>query len=446
MTEQERNQIVQEITQNVLTALANNSIDWSTSKISFSDIESITTATREKVLVPAIDTRNNQRVYGNLDLNTLLSAYGLKEAMKVVDTVEEAGSVVSGEIANAKNEAIAEIDSRTETEKAELSTHANAEKGTISSATSNAISAIQQARDSAKSEVSSTATSKKNELNAIVATGISKIEQTTTSTESGGSNVITITQTNGTPTQFIVRNGSKGEKGDKGDSGSVGDISSYLADYLPLSGGTMTGSVTLEGATLNKPLIVKGGDSASAGKIIFGENGQITNEATATLVGRIGASFYLGHSTYPIYLRGTNIRPYYNTANNTLALSSDIPTSASQVGAVPTSRTINGKALTGNITLSASDVGAGKITYLNQNTTVPAMSVGELKLVGYSSSGLNTSNFKLPSGGQYYIVGINEWDDENGNSWAYGTIGLKSGGSTFPMNGYNLWALILRIS
>ena len=33
------------------------------------------------------------------------------------------------------------------------------------------------------------------------------------------------------------------------------------------------------------------------------------------------------------------------------------------IGAVPTSRTINGKKLTGNITLSASDVGATKVTY-----------------------------------------------------------------------------------
>lgn len=40
------------------------------------------------------------------------------------------------------------------------------------------------------------------------------------------------------------------------------------------------------------------------------------------------------------------------------ALSSNITLAASDVGAVPTSRTINAKALTGNITLSAADVGA----------------------------------------------------------------------------------------
>lgn len=36
---------------------------------------------------------------------------------------------------------------------------------------------------------------------------------------------------------------------------------------------------------------------------------------------------------------------------------------AAQVGAVPTTRTVNGKALSSNITLTASDVGATPITY-----------------------------------------------------------------------------------
>ena len=217
MTEEERQAIVDEITQNVLTALSQNAIDWSANKIEFTSPSAITVATREKVLVPAIDTRENKRIYGNLDLNTLLSAYGLQEAKKVIDIVANTGDVVVGELAAAKTEAIAEIDSKTESEKAELSTHSEAEKGTISSATSNAISSIQQAKNSANDEVSATATTKKNELDAIVATGISKIEQTTTSTESEGSNVLTITQTNGTPTRFIVRNGAKGEKGANGE-------------------------------------------------------------------------------------------------------------------------------------------------------------------------------------------------------------------------------------
>ena len=49
--------------------------------------------------------------------------------------------------------------------------------------------------------------------------------------------------------------------------------------------------------------------------------------------------------------------PTTRKINNKL-LSSDITLTASDVGAVPTTRTVNGKALSSNITLSASDVGA----------------------------------------------------------------------------------------
>lgn len=52
--------------------------------------------------------------------------------------------------------------------------------------------------------------------------------------------------------------------------------------------------------------------------------------------------------------------PTSRTINNK-ALSSNISLSASDVGAVPTSRTINSKALSSNISLSASDVGAAPI-------------------------------------------------------------------------------------
>ena len=49
---------------------------------------------------------------------------------------------------------------------------------------------------------------------------------------------------------------------------------------------------------------------------------------------------------------------------NNKALSSDITLNASDVGAVPTTRTVNGKALSANITLTAADVGARSNTWL----------------------------------------------------------------------------------
>ena len=63
------------------------------------------------------------------------------------------------------------------------------------------------------------------------------------------------------------------------------------------------------------------------------------------------------------------------------ALSSNITLSAGDVGAVPTSRTINAKALTGNITLSAADVGAVPVARtvngkaLSSNITLSAADV-----------------------------------------------------------------------
>lgn len=53
--------------------------------------------------------------------------------------------------------------------------------------------------------------------------GILEVRQTTTSTEDGGTNIVTVTKTNGEKSTFQVRNGSKGSKGDKGDAGEKGE-------------------------------------------------------------------------------------------------------------------------------------------------------------------------------------------------------------------------------
>lgn len=67
--------------------------------------------------------------------------------------------------------------------------------------------------------------------------------------------------------------------------------------------------------------------------------------------------------------------PTTRTVNNK-ALSANISLTASDVSAVPTTRTVNGKALSGNITLSATDVGA-----LPNTTTIP--SIDGLATEGY---------------------------------------------------------------
>lgn len=49
--------------------------------------------------------------------------------------------------------------------------------------------------------------------------GVSTIVETTTSLDDGGTNVITVTLTNGVQQTFTVKNGKQGSKGDTGEKG-----------------------------------------------------------------------------------------------------------------------------------------------------------------------------------------------------------------------------------
>lgn len=111
----------------------------------------------------------------------------------------------------------------------------------------------------------------------------------------------------------------------------------------------------------------------------------------------------------------SNAVPNTRTVNGK-ALSSNITLTAANVSAVPTSRTVNGKALSSNITLSASDVGAVtqtvyELTPQNGWTVASAASACHLIVTGRlatlvarlkaPSTTINDSNnriFTLPSG------------------------------------------------
>ena len=62
--------------------------------------------------------------------------------------------------------------------------------------------------------------------------GISSVIQTTTSTDDGGSNVITVTKTDGTTHTFEVKNGSKGPQGDKGEKGDRFTYTDFTEEQL----------------------------------------------------------------------------------------------------------------------------------------------------------------------------------------------------------------------
>ena len=68
-------------------------------------------------------------------------------------------------------------------------------------------------------------------INGTDGVGIQSVEQTVTSTEDGGTNVITVTKTDGTSFTFTVRNGSKGSTGATGATGATGYTPVRGTDY-----------------------------------------------------------------------------------------------------------------------------------------------------------------------------------------------------------------------
>lgn len=117
--------------------------------------------------------------------------------------------------------------------------------------------------------------------------GIATIQQTTTSTADGGSNIITVTTTDGATYRFTVRNGSKGSTGATGSPGANGSDGAdgitpvfSIGTVTTLSAGSnATASIT--GTTTNPVLnlgIPKGqdgtnGSGGSGGTGADGEDG-----------------------------------------------------------------------------------------------------------------------------------------------------------------------------
>lgn len=102
--------------------------------------------------------------------------------------------------------------------------------------------------------------------------GIASIQQTTTSTADGGSNIFTVTLTNGTTATFTVRNGSKGSTGATGSPGNPGangndgiGIASIEQTTTSLAdGGNNVFTVTLTNGT-TATFNVKNGSKGSTG-------------------------------------------------------------------------------------------------------------------------------------------------------------------------------------
>ena len=120
---------------------------------------------------------------------------------------------------------------------------------------------------------------------------ITSVKQTTTSSADGGTNVITVTLSNGTTSTFNVKNGSKGSTGSKGDTGAAG-----------ANGVTFTPSVD------------------SAGNLSWTNNGGLTNPSTVNIKGPkgdagSGGSSSSGSGAYSEVNHGTSDTTFTLTPN-----------------------------------------------------------------------------------------------------------------------------------
>lgn len=98
--------------------------------------------------------------------------------------------------------------------------------------------------------------------------GVQSVKQTTISNTDGGSNVVTVTLTNGTTSTFTVKNGSKGSSGSNGTNGKDGADGADGATFTPSVDSAGNLSWTNNKGLTNPPTVnIKGpkGDAGSGG-------------------------------------------------------------------------------------------------------------------------------------------------------------------------------------
>lgn len=108
-----------------------------------------------------------------------------------------------------------------------------------------------------------------NGTNGTNGVSVSSVKQTTTSSADGGSNVMTVTLSNGTTSTFTVRNGSKGSSGSNGTNGKDGADGKDGATFTPSVDSAGNLSWTNNKGLTNPPTVnIKGpkGDKGDAGE------------------------------------------------------------------------------------------------------------------------------------------------------------------------------------
>ena len=220
--------------------------------------------------------------------------------------------------------------------------------------------------------------------------------------------------------------GATGPQGPQGPQGDPGDgISQEEADarYLKLTGGALTGKLT--GTEMEVSGHVKGSaapeensDLANKAYVdrqnalkqdkLTGTQGQIvgfdsSGNAIAQAAPASGVTSFKGRTGAVTPANGdytaemVGAVPTTRKINNK-ALSADVTLAAGDVGAVPTSRKVNNKALSADISLTASDVGARPSSW-----TPSAADVGAAPAYTYGTTDLTAGTSELATGTLYFF-------------------------------------------
>ena len=121
--------------------------------------------------------------------------------------------------------------------------------------------------------------------------GIQFVEQTTTSTEDGGTNVVTVTKTDGTTSTFYVRNGSRGSTGPAGSDGQDGV--SPLVSVSEITGGHRVSIQDADGTSSFDVMDGKDGANGQDGK--DGQSGAAGADGITPTIGANG-NWYVGQT------------------------------------------------------------------------------------------------------------------------------------------------------
>lgn len=106
----------------------------------------------------------------------------------------------------------------------------------------------------------------------------------------------------------------------------------------------------------------------------------------------------VGTGVLTIKRNSTTVGSFSANATSATTLTITVPTTATDVGAVPTSRTVNGKALSSNISLTASDVGAlpDSTTIGSANLTIQRNGTG-IGTFSANATSATTVNISVPT-------------------------------------------------